>query len=222
MKTQDHHAARTALLACLLLSLGCSPSAGAGARVQEDAQAAQATSCVYQTRTATTCDDGTGTTVSDWQWTCNDEPCSQESWDPYPVAAGTCYGDTEYQGSFDYHATCDGWEAAGSPSAPPPQSPRACGTGTATSLLPAACVSCGTQYCCIESEACSMGSDCDLLIRCDLGCENTPACQSDAGTCTCLTTCTDQHTVGLQALESWQDCLVTNCASQCAASADGG
>jgi hypothetical protein len=210
---------RLGLLACLLSTLAgaaCSSSASSPLDAS-DAGAPASTACVYQMRTATYCDGDSSFT--DWQTTCADLPCSDVSWDPHTVAAGDCYGDTEYQGSYTFSGTCSQWQAQGSPSElPPSSSATACDILASQQTGTSPCTTCMQSHCCGAGQPCAAGTECAEVYVCAGTCVDDGQC-TDGGPCSCGEACAQTYPQGIP---EFVGCAMSACADACGLSADGG
>jgi hypothetical protein len=136
-------------------------------------------------------------------------PCSQESWNPYTVSAGDCYGDTEYQGAYDYPGTCGAWSTA--------STSGSCGDFQVYALVKGSCHSCIGEACCSQTLACAAATDCGALYGCYEGCMGDPTCApgAGAGECACRSVCDGKHPEGLNALQAWEQCVASGCEAPC-------
>jgi hypothetical protein len=157
-----------ALCACLaLFASACTSTSGSSSGtsasgVGDDggASTTPAAACAYVETIVTGCDGYNSSTPN---VRCDDEPCSEETWDPLPTSAGDCYGYDEYSSQTDIQETCDQWQAKGGFSAPSGDDDAGDGGASATCQATAstgsttcdACVesSCGASWCACSGDA---------------------------------------------------------------------
>lgn len=219
--------------ACTSTSGSRSGTSAAGAVDDGGASNTPASACAYVETIVTGC-DGNDSTTSNVR--CDDEPCSEETWDPLPTSVGDCYGYDEYSSQTDLRETCDQWRArggfsaasagdgtdAGAPASDSGGGPAACAWSASSGN--AACDSCIQATC--GSEWCACVDDtnvddagvpvCFDYVSCLL------TCLGDAGV-SALSGCESQCTSGSSASErSNGDALVSCLYSRCDTSATCG
>jgi len=219
--------------ACTSTSGSSNGGAGAGSGDDGGASSTPAAACAYVETIVTGC-SGYDSSTSNVR--CDDEPCSEETWDPLPTSVGDCYGYNEYSSQTDLRETCDQWQARGGFGAP--------ATGDGTDAGAAARDSGGASAACTTNPP-TGNAACDSCIQSGCGSEWC-ACAGDpnggdAGVARCLyyanclitcfddagaadpSGCENQCASGYSASErSNGDALVSCISAQCATSATCG
>ena len=183
------------LCACLaLLASACTSTrgsangaSGAGSGDDGGASSTPAAACAYVETFVSGCsgNDSSASTVR-----CDDEPCSEETWDPLPTSAGDCYAYNDYSSQTDIHETCAQWQAQGGFSNPSAGDGGACPTNASTGNTGCdSCIedSCGSQWCACAGDPnvddaaltrCFDYVDCLFTCAGDAGASNLSGCES--------------------------------------------